>query len=101
MFVFEDIAALDSVYIQRFLQDANSNDLLLALKGCTPEVTDIFFANMSSRLKQTMEEESKYLHGVRVSQVEEAQQKLVSLVRALEESGEISITRGRKDDLIV
>jgi len=101
MFVFEDIAALDSVYIQRFLQDANSNDLLLALKGCTPEVTDIFFANMSTRLKQTMEEESKYLHGVRVSQVEEAQQKLVSLVRALEESGEISITRGRKDDLIV
>lgn len=101
MFVFEDIAALDSVFIQRFLQDANSNDLLLALKGCSKDIMDIFYANMSTRLKQTMEEESKYLHSVRISQVEEAQQKLVSLVRALEESGEISITRGRKDDLIV
>lgn len=101
MFVFEDIAALDPVFIQRFLQDANSNDLLIALKGCSKEIADVFYANMSTRLKQTMEEESKYLHGVRLSQVEEAQQKLVSLVRALEEAGEISITRGRKDELIV
>ena len=47
-----------------------------------------------------MEEESKYLHGVKLSQVEEAQQKLVSLVRSLEESGEVTISRGRKDELI-
>ena len=101
MFVFEDIAALDSVFIQRFLQDANSNDLLLALKGCSKEIAEVFYANMSNRLKQTLEEESKYLHGVKLSQVEEAQQKLVALVRSLEEAGEISITRGRKDELIV
>lgn len=100
MFVFEDISALDPVYVQRFLQDANGNDLLIALKGCSKDVADVFYANMSTRLKQTMEEESKYLHGVKLSQVEEAQQKLVSLVRSLEESGEISITRGRKDELI-
>lgn len=100
MFVFEDIAALDPVFIQRFLQDANGNDLLIALKGCSKDVADVFYSNMSTRLKQTMEEESKYLHGVKLSQVEEAQQKLVSLVRSLEESGEISITRGRKDELI-
>lgn len=101
MFVFEDIAALDAVFVQRFLQDANSNDLLIALKGCSKEVAEVFYANMSNRLKQTLEEESKYLHGVKLSQVEEAQQKLVALVRSLEEAGEISISRGRKDELIV
>lgn len=101
MFVFEDIASLDPVFIQRFLQDANSNDLLIALKGCSKEIAEVFYANMSTRLKQTLEEESMYLHGVKLSQVEEAQQKLVALVRSLEEAGEISITRGRKDELIV
>ncbi len=101
MFVFEDIASLDAVFVQRFLQDANSNDLLIALKGCSKEIAEVFYANMSNRLKQTLEEESKYLHGVKLSQVEEAQQKLVALVRSLEEAGEISITRGRKDELIV
>ncbi len=101
MFVFEDIASLDAVFIQRFLQDANSNDLLIALKGCSKEIAEVFYANMSNRLKQTLEEETKYLHGVKLSQVEEAQQKLVALVRSLEEAGEISISRGRKDELIV
>lgn len=101
MFVFEDITTLDPMYIQRFLQDVGSNDLLIALKGCAPEVTEVFYANMSSRLKQTLEEESKYLHGVKLSQVEEAQQKLVSMARALEESGDIIISRGRKDEIIV
>ncbi len=101
MFVFEDIASLDAVFVQRFLQDANSNDLLIALKGCSKDIADVFYANMSTRLKQTLEEEAKYLHGVKLSQVEEAQQKLVALVRSLEEAGEISITRGRKDELIV
>lgn len=101
MFVFEDIAALDAVFVQRFLQDANSNDLLIALKGCSKEIAEVFYSNMSNRLKQTLEEESKYLHGVKLSQVEEAQQKLVALVRSLEEAGEISISRGRKDELIV
>lgn len=101
MFVFEDIASLDAVFVQRFLQDANSNDLLIALKGCSKDIADVFYANMSTRLKQTLEEEAKYLHGVKLSQVEEAQQKLVALVRSLEEAGEISIARGRKDELIV
>lgn len=101
MFVFEDIAMLDPVYIQRFLQDVNTSDLLIALKGLTKEVSDKFYENMSLRLKETMEEEAKYLRGVRLSDVEEKQQKLVSLVRTLEESGEIYITRGRKDEIIV
>lgn len=101
MFVFEDIAMLEPMYIQRFLQDTNSNDLLIALKGSSKDVVDVFYENMSLRMKETMEEESKYLRGVRLSDVEEKQQKLVALVRSLEEAGEIYISRGRKDDIIV
>ena len=100
MFVFEDIATLDSIYIQRFLQDVNANDLLIAMKGCSKEITDIFYSNMSVRLKTTLEEEAGYLHGVRLSAVEEAQQKLVAQIRRLEEAGEVVIDRGRKDELI-
>lgn len=101
MFVFEDIATLDPIHIQRFLQDASSEDLLIALKGCSKEIVDIFYENMSTRLRQTLEEETKYMHGVKLSDVEQAQKKLVSLARTLGESGEIVIDRGRKDDIIV
>ncbi|HBR32911.1 MAG TPA: flagellar motor switch protein FliG, partial [Clostridiales bacterium] len=80
MFVFEDIATLDPIYIQRFLQDVNTGDLLIALKGLSKDVTDRIYENMSLRMKETMEEESKYLRGVRLSDVEEKQQKLVALV---------------------
>lgn len=101
MFVFEDIVTLDPIYIQRFLQEVNANDLLIALKSVSKEVADVFYQNMSLRMKETMEEEAKYLHGVRISDVEEAQQKLVALVRKLEEAGEVVIARGRRDEIIV
>lgn len=101
MFVFEDIATLEPVHIQRFLQDAESADLIVAIKGCPKEIADVFYENMSTRQRQTLEEESKYMHGVKMSDVEEAQKKLVSLVRTLGESGEIVIDRGRKEDIIV
>ena len=101
MFVFEDIAQLEPVHIQRFLQDAESSDLIVAIKGCPKEIADVFYENMSTRQRQTLEEESKYMHGVKMSDVEEAQKKLVSLVRTLGESGEIVIDRGRKEDIIV
>lgn len=101
MFVFEDIANLEPIYIQRFLQDVNVNDLLIALKGASKEVVDVFYQNMSMRMRETMEEEAKYLRGVRLSDVEEKQQKLVALVRSLEDAGEIYVARGRKDEIIV
>lgn len=101
MFVFEDIVNLDPIYVQRFLQDTNINDLLIALKGASKEIKDVFYANMSLRMKETLEEEAKYVHGVRLSDVEEAQQRLVALIKQLEESGEIVISRGRKDEVIV
>lgn len=101
MFVFEDIATLDPRHIQRFLQEVSTNDLLIALKGSGKEVADIFYRNMSQRMRETMAEESAYLHGVRISDVEEAQQKLLALVRSLEEAGEIVIAHGRGDEIIV
>jgi flagellar motor switch protein FliG len=101
MFVFEDITTLEPIYIQRLLQDVNTNDLLIALKGSGKDIADVLYSNMSSRMKATMEEEAKYLHGVRISDVEEAQQRIVTLVRKLEESGEIVIARSRRDEIIV
>jgi flagellar motor switch protein FliG len=101
MFVFDDIAKLDPISIQRFLQDVNSKDLLIALKGSNEEVTNAFYTNMSTRMREIMSEDAKYLRGVRMSDVEESQQNLVALARKLEESGDIFISRGRKDEIIV
>ncbi len=100
MFIFEDIITLEPQYIQRFLRDADTKDLLIALKGSSKEVADVFYQNMSTRMSEMMQEDAQYLHGVRLTDVEEAQQKLVGIVRKLEEAGEIFISRGRKDELI-
>ncbi|MCX7614253.1 MAG: flagellar motor switch protein FliG [Clostridiales bacterium] len=100
MFIFEDIASLDSMAIQRFLRDVDTKDLLIALKGTSEEISNVFYANMSSRMSEMMKEDAQYLHGIRMVDVEEAQQKLVSVVRKLEESGEIFVSRGGKDEII-
>lgn len=101
MFVFEDIVSLDSMDIQRLLQNIDTGDLLIALKGASKEIVDVFYENMSVRMRETMEEESKYLRGVRLSDVEERQQKIVQIARTLADAGEIHITRSRKDEIIV
>ncbi|MGI5891301.1 MAG: flagellar motor switch protein FliG [Bacillota bacterium] len=101
MFIFEDIVTLDPIYIQKILRGANTKDLLVALKGSSKEVAEVFYANMSERMAETMKEDAQYLRAVRVTDVEEAQQRLVELVRRLEETGEIIVARGRKDELIV
>jgi flagellar motor switch protein FliG len=101
MFVFEDIINLDSMDIQRLLQNIDTGDLLIALKGASKEIVDVFYENMSVRMRETMEEESKYLRGVRLSDVEERQQKIVQIARTLADAGEIHIARGRKDEIIV
>lgn len=100
MFVFEDIVILEPSAIQRFLQEVDVKDLLVALKGANESVTSIIDANMSTRMRETMADESQYIKNVRLSEVEEAQQKLVSTVRRLEESGEIVILRGKGDEII-
>ena len=94
MFVFEDITTLDAAAIQRFLRDVDSKDLLIALKGSTEEVSQVFYNNMSTRMADMMKEDAQYLHGVRLADVEDAQQRMVAIVRKLEESGEIFISRG-------
>ncbi|MGI6727444.1 MAG: flagellar motor switch protein FliG [Anaerovoracaceae bacterium] len=101
MFVFEDITILDSTAIQRFLREIDTKDMAVALKGSNKEVTTILFANMSQRMKETVESEMEYLHSVRVRDVEDAQQRIVAVIRRLEEEGEIVILKGGKDDLIV
>ncbi len=101
MFVFEDIVNLDDRSIQRIIRDVDSADLQLALKVASEEVRDIIFNNMSKRMVETFKEEMEYMGPVRLRDVEEAQTRIVAIVRRLEESGEVIIARGGGDDLIV
>ncbi|MBM7692267.1 flagellar motor switch protein FliG [Peribacillus deserti] len=101
MFVFEDIVTLDSRAIQRVIRDAENDDLMLSLKVSSEEVKDIVFKNMSKRMVDTFKEEMEYMGPVRLRDVEEAQSRIVAVIRRLEESGEIVIARGGGDDIIV
>lgn len=101
MFVFEDIITLDSVSIQRFIREVDNNELSIALKGSTQEVKDIVFANMSKRMAEMLKEDMEFMGPVRLRDVEEAQQKIVNIIRKLEEAGEIIISRGGGDEIIV
>lgn len=101
MFVFEDIVSLDSTSIQRFIRDVDNNELAIALKGATEEVQDIIFSNMSKRMAEMIKEDMEFMGPVRLRDVEEAQQKIVNTIRKLEEAGEIVISRGGGDEIIV
>ena len=101
MFVFEDIITLDPISIQKFLREVDTKDMAIALKGANKDVSAIIFENMSQRMGETIRSEIEYLHNVRVRDVDEAQQKIVAIIRRLEEEGEIIITKGGKDDIIV
>lgn len=100
MFVFEDITSLDNISIQRFIREVDSKDLVVALKGANAEVTEAFFANMSQRMAETIKSDMEYLHNVRIRDVDEAQQRIVAIIRKLEEDGELVISKGGKDDII-
>ena len=101
MFVFEDILALDDKTIQRILRDVENNDLGIALKGSNEEVQNVIFNNISKRLAAMIKEDMEFMGPVRMRDVEEAQQKIVSIIRKLEDTGEIIIARGGGDELIV
>ncbi|HOQ17605.1 MAG TPA: flagellar motor switch protein FliG [Defluviitaleaceae bacterium] len=101
MFVFEDIITLDSRSIQRILREVDNNDLAIALKGATDEVKNVIFANLSKRLSAMIQEDMEYMGPVRLRDVEDAQQKIVNVIRKLEEVGEIVISRGGGDEIIV
>ncbi|MCT4596346.1 MAG: flagellar motor switch protein FliG [Vallitalea sp.] len=101
MFVFEDILSLDSRSIQTILRDVDNNELATALKGAGEEVQNTIFNNLSKRLSTMIREDMEYMGPVRLKDVEEAQQKIVSIIRKLEDAGEIVISRGGGDEIIV
>ncbi|MFY0759045.1 flagellar motor switch protein FliG [Metabacillus dongyingensis] len=101
MFVFEDIVTLDSRAIQRVIRDVENEDLMLSLKVASEEVKEIVFKNMSKRMVETFKEEMEFMGPVRLRDVEEAQSRIVAVIRKLEDAGEIVIARGGGDDIIV
>jgi flagellar motor switch protein FliG len=100
MFVFEDIVNMDDVTIQRFLREVDTQDLAIAIKGSNEDVKEVLLNNVSRRAKETILTDIEYLRNVRLKDVEEAQQRIVNIIRSLEESGEIVISRGGEDEII-
>ena len=94
MFVFEDIKMLDDRAIQTVLGQADKKDLALALKSVGEEVKEKILRNMSKRARPSMQEDMDFMGPVRLKDVEDAQQRIVNIIRRLEDSGEIIIERG-------
>ncbi len=101
MFVFEDILLLDDRSIQRVLREVENSELAIALKGSNEEVQNAIFNNMSTRLAAMIREDMEYMGPVRMKDVEDAQQKIVNIIRRLEDSAEIVVSRGGGDEIIV
>ena len=100
MFVFEDIVQLDEKSIQEFTKQVDFKELAIALKGSTQEVAECIFSNISSRARESLQADIEYLHNVRMRDVEEAQQRIVAVIRRLEQEGVVSISRGGDDEII-
>lgn len=102
MFIFEDILSLDNRTIQTILrQDIDNRELAVALKGSSKELQELIFANLSKRLAAMIQEDMEFMGPIRKADVEEAQQKIVNVIRKLQDSGDIIISRGGGDDMIV
>ncbi len=101
MFVFEDLIQLPDNFIQRVLKEVNSKDLVLAMRGANEDVNSRIYKNMSKRAAEMIKEEMEVMGPVRLKEVEKAQQKVVTIIRKLDESGEIIISRGGEDVIIV
>ena len=100
MFVFEDIITMDDRSIQRFVRDCDPRDLVLALKAANSDVSNKLFSNMSSRMAESIRDDLEITTNVRMKDVEDAQQRIVGIIRDLEERNEIVILKGGKDDII-
>lgn len=101
MFVFEDIVMLDDRAIQKVLREVDTSELAKALKSVDTEVQDKIFRNMSKRAATLLKEDMEYMGPIRMKDVEESQQKIVSIIRKLEEQGEIVVARAGEDELVV
>ncbi len=98
MFVFEDIIQLDDRSIQRVLREVDTKDLALSLKGSNEEVQEKIFRNMSERATAMLRDDMEYMGPVRSKDVQEKQTFIVSIIRALEGTGEITVSRGTEQD---
>lgn len=101
MFVFEDIAGMDDRSIQRFIRDCDSKDVVYALKASSDTIKNLIFKNMSKRMAEGIRSDLEITSNVRLKDAQEAQQRIVNIIRRLEEQGELIITKGGGDDVIV
>ncbi len=101
MFIFEDIVLLDDRSIQKVLREVDTQDLAKALKGVDAEVQEKIYRNMSKRAATLLREDMDFMGPIRLRDVEEAQQKIVNIIRKLEESGEIIVARAGEEELVV
>lgn len=101
MFVFEDILGMDNRSVQRFIRDCDARDMVYALKGANEEIRSCFFSNMSQRMAESVKSDLEITNNVRLRDVEEAQSRIVGIIRRLDEAGEIVIGKGGKDEIVV
>lgn len=100
MFVFEDILTMDDRSVQRFVRDCDTHDLVLALKSATAELSNKLYKNMSTRMAESIRDDLEITTNVRMKDVDDAQQRIVGIIRDLEAKNEIIILKGGKDDII-
>lgn len=101
MFIFENILDMDDRSIQRFIQNCDARDMVYALKSATDDMKEVFFLNMSKRMAETVRGDLEITTNVRMKDVEEAQQRIVNIIRRLEDAGEVIIKKGGEDDNII
>lgn len=94
MFVFEDIVKLDTNAIQKVLKEVNLKELAMAIKTASQEIVDMIYANQSPRARESLKEEMEMLQSVKQNKIEEAQQKVVAIIRRLEQEGAIEVPKG-------
>ncbi|MEW6709977.1 MAG: flagellar motor switch protein FliG [Candidatus Riflebacteria bacterium] len=100
LFVFEDVVLIDDRSLQRLMKEVDMKDLSISLKGVTDEVKEKFYKNMSKRAAEMLKEEMAYMGPVRIRDVDQAQQRIVAIVKKLEARGEIVIARPGEEELI-
>ena len=98
LFTFEDIITLEKGDVQKVLRDVKNDDLALALKGVSDEIKSFIYTNLSTRAVETLKEDLQFMGPIRLSAVEEAQQRIVTVIRRLDEKGEIYLRRGEQED---
>ncbi|MGL5434613.1 MAG: flagellar motor switch protein FliG [Lachnospiraceae bacterium] len=101
MFIFENILDMDERSVQRFIRDCDAKDVVYALKTAADEMKQIFFHNMSKRMAETVQSDLEATTNIRLKDVEEAQQRIVNLIRQLEDAGEVIINKGGEDDNLI